>query len=296
VRRLLAGLVLAAALPAAAGGKPPDPPDTKISSGPPPIVASDSASFTFSSSQAGSTFACALDSASFQDCSSPATISVTDGEHRFFVIAIRDGDTDPTPAAWTWTADTTPPKAVVKHQVEVGYRRLELRWGSPLSVGAESVTVLQSTSPSRSPSREVYRGGGSRFVVTGFDNGVYRRYRIIASDKAGNASPAVDVVVKPSALLLAPNDGARLRRPPLLRWRAAPRAAYYNVQLFRKGKKLLSTWPRTPRLALSESWTYLGRDRNFAPGRYTWFVWPGFGPLARGAYGSLLGQGSFDVR
>jgi hypothetical protein len=296
VRRLLAGLVLAAALPAAAGGKPPDPPDTKISSGPPPIVASDSASFTFSSSQAGSTFACALDSASFQDCSSPATISVTDGEHRFFVIAIRDGDTDPTPAAWTWTADTTPPKAVVKHQVEVGYRRLELRWGSPLSAGAESVTVLQSTSPSRSPSREVYRGVGSRFVVTGFDNGVYRRYRIIASDKAGNASPAVDVVVKPSALLLAPNDGARLRRPPLLRWRAAPRAAYYNVQLFRKGQKLLSTWPRTPRLALSESWTYLGRDRNFAPGRYTWFVWPGFGPLARGTYGSLLGQGSFDVR
>ena len=297
MRTLLAALVLAAAaLPAAAGGKPPDPPDTTIVSGPAPIVASHSATFTFDSSQAGSSFACALDGAPFQNCGSPATISVTDGEHRFFVIAIRDGDTDPTPAAWTWTADTTPPNAVVKHQVEVGYRRLELRWGSPLSVGAESVTVLQSTSPSRSPSREVYRGGGSRFVVTGFDNGVYRRYRIIASDKAGNASPAVDVVVKPSALLLAPNDGARLRRPPLLRWRAAPRAAYYNVQLFRKGKKLLSTWPRTPRLALSESWTYLGRDRNFAPGRYTWFVWPGFGPLARGAYGSLLGQGSFDVR
>jgi hypothetical protein len=98
VRTLLAGLVLAAALPAAAGGKPPDPPDITISSGPPPIVASDSASFTFSISQAGSTFACALDSAAFQTCSSPATISVPGGEHRFFVIAIRGGDTDPTPA------------------------------------------------------------------------------------------------------------------------------------------------------------------------------------------------------
>ena len=112
---------------------------------PPPIVASDSATFTFGSSQEGSTFACALDSAVFQNCGSPATISVSDGEHRFFVIAIRDGDTDPTPAAWTWTADTTPPKAVVKHQVDVGYRRLVLRWGSPLSAGADSVTVLART-------------------------------------------------------------------------------------------------------------------------------------------------------
>jgi hypothetical protein len=296
VRTLLAGLVLAAVLPAAAGGKPPDPPNTTISSGPPPIVASDSATFTFGSSQEGSTFACALDSAVFQNCGSPATISVSDGEHRFFVIAIRDGDTDPTPAAWTWTADTTPPKAVVKHQVDVGYRRLVLRWGSPLSAGADSVTVLQSGSPSRPPSREIYRGGGSRFVITGFANGVYRRYRIIASDKAGNVSPAVDVVVKPSALLLAPHDGARVPGPPLLRWRAAPGAAYYNVQLFRRGQKLLSTWPRTPQLPLTESWTYLGQERHLAPGRYTWFVWPGFGPLARGSYGSLLGQGSFDVR
>jgi hypothetical protein len=296
VRSLLAGLVLAAALPAAAGGKPPDPPDTTISSGPPPVVASDSASFTFSSSQAGSTFACALDSAAFQNCSSPATISVPDGEHRFFVIAIRGGDTDPTPAAWTWTADTTPPKAVVKHQVDVTYRKVVLRWGSPLWAGAASVVVLQSTSPSKPPTREIYRGHGSRLVITGFDNGVYRRYRIIASDLAGNASPAVDVVVKPSALLLAPSEGARVRRPPLLSWRAVPRAGYYNVQLFRRGQKLLSTWPRTPRLALSESWSYLGRHRRLAPGRYTWFVWPGFGPLARGVYGSLLGQGSFDVR
>ena len=296
MRTLLAGLVLAAALPAAAGGKPPDPPNTTISSGPPPIVATDSATFTFSSSQAGSTFACAIDGAAFQDCASPATLSVPDGEHRFFVIAIRGGDTDPTPAAWTWTADTTPPKAVVKHQVEVSYRKLVLRWGSPLWAGADSVVVLESTSPSRPPAREIYRGHGSRLVITGFDNGVYRRYRIIASDQAGNASPGVEVVVKPSALLLAPSDGARIRRPPLLRWRAVPRAGFYNVQLFRRGQKLLSTWPRTPRLALSESWSYLGRDRRLAPGRYTWFVWPGFGPLARGAYGSLVGQGSFDVR
>jgi hypothetical protein len=107
----------------------------------------------------------------------------------------------------------------------------------------------------------------------------------------------VDVVVKPSKLLLAPSDGARVRRPPLLRWRAAPRAGYYNVQPFRRGQKLLSTWPRTSRLVLTASWTYLGRDQRLARGHYMWFVWPpGFGPLARGTYGSLLGQGSFDVR
>jgi hypothetical protein len=185
---------------------------------------------------------------------------------------------------------------VVKHQAIVRYRRLELRWGAPLAAGADSVVVLQSGSPSKPPTREIYRGHGTHFVISGFENCVYRRYRIVASDRAGNSSPAVDVVVKPSKLLLAPSDGARVRRPPLLRWRAAPRAGYYNVQLFRRGQKLLSTWPRTSRLALTASWTYLGRDQRLARGHYMWFVWPGFGPLARGTYGSLLGQGSFDVR
>jgi hypothetical protein len=62
---------------------------------------------------------------------------------------------------------------VVKHQAIVRYRRLELRWGAPLAAGADSVVVLQSGSPSKPPTREIYRGHGTHFVISGFENGVY---------------------------------------------------------------------------------------------------------------------------
>jgi hypothetical protein len=48
-------------------------------------------------------------------------------------------------------------------------------------------------------------------------------------------------------------------------------------------------------MKVSGSWTYLGHRYRLTRGHYAWFVWPGFEPLARGKYGSLLGHGSFDV-
>ncbi len=297
LRALLLTLLVGAAVPASAGGEaPPAPPETTIASGPAAAVAASSATFIFTSSQAGSRFACALDGSAFSDCASPYTLTVLEGEHHFYVVAInKDDSTDPTPAVWTWTADTTPPTAVPRHRALVGYRTLVLSWGSLSAAGADRVVVLRSTSPTKVPAREVYRGSGSSYADTKFENGVYHRYRIVAFDRAGNSSPAVDVVVGTAALLVAPKDGARLNAPPALRWRAVPRAGYYNAQLYRGGNKILSAWPRSPRLKLSRSWTYLGHRHRLAPGHYAWLVWPGFGPLVRGSYGSLLGQGSFDV-
>jgi hypothetical protein len=298
LRALLLALLVGAAIPAAAGGQAPAaPPETTITSGPATTLASSTATFAFTSSQAGSRFACALDDEAFKDCASPFTIAVAaDGEHQFYVIAVSpEGNTDPTPAVWTWTADTRPPTAVRRHEAVVRYRKLVLSWGSLSAAGADLVVVLRSTRPGQSPIDEVYRGSGSSYADAKFRNGVYHRYRIVASDHAGNTSPPVDVVVGAAALLLAPKDGARVSAPPGLRWRAVPRAAYYNVQLYRRGAKLLSVWPRPPRLELSRSWTYRGHHYSLTPGHYTWFMWPGFGPLVRGRYGSLLGQGSFDV-
>lgn len=293
---LLPCLLAAALLPAAAGGEaPPAPPDTTITSGPAPAVATSSATFAFTSSQAGSRFACALDGGAFGDCASPHTVSVPDGEHHFYVVAITNDTTDPTPAVWTWRADTAPPTAVPRHKVVVRYRKLVLSWGALSAAGADLVVVLRSTSPSKTPTREVYRGAGSSYADTKFENGLYHRYRIVALDRAGNTSPAVDVEVRPAALLVAPKDGARVSAPPELRWRGVPRAGYYNMQLYRRGGKILSAWPRSPRMKLSSSWKYLGHRYRLTAGRYTWFVWPGFGPLARGSYGSALGQGSFEV-
>lgn len=92
-------------------------PETTISSGPSGTTGpggttnSTSASFSFSSSQAGSTFACRLDSGSWASCSSPKAYSgLADGSHTFEVRASNAaGLTDPTPATRTWQIDTVPP-------------------------------------------------------------------------------------------------------------------------------------------------------------------------------------------
>ena len=98
--------------------QPPDttPPQTTIATGPSGTVTSTSATFTFSSSEPGSTFACSLDGALAAPCSSPTTYSgLADGVHTFAVAATDPaGNTDPTPASAGWTIDThlpdtTPP-------------------------------------------------------------------------------------------------------------------------------------------------------------------------------------------
>ena len=33
-----------------------------------------------------------------------------------------------------------------------------------------------------------------------------------------------------------------------------------------------------------------------SPAKYVWFVWPGFGDLARASYGGLLGRSTFRVQ
>lgn len=76
------------------------PPNTTIGSGPTGTVASGSASFSFSSSKAGSTFQCSLDAGAYGACTSPKNYTdLPDGQHTFSVRATdAAGNTDPTPA------------------------------------------------------------------------------------------------------------------------------------------------------------------------------------------------------
>ena len=80
-----------------------------------------------------------------------------------------------------------------------------------------------------------------------------------------------------------------------MRWRKAPRARYYNVQLWKGGRKVLSAWPFSTRFALKRTWTFEGRRYRLRRGAYTWYVWPSFRPYPGVAYGPLLGQASFRV-
>jgi len=92
----------------------PTPPDTTITGGPSGSTNSTDASFTFGSSETGSSFQCSLDGGGFGGCGSPAVYhNLSFATHSFQVRAIdSSGNIDPSPAARSWTVvDGTPPTA-----------------------------------------------------------------------------------------------------------------------------------------------------------------------------------------
>ena len=78
-------------------------------------------------------------------------------------------------------------------------------------------------------------------------------------------------------------------------WAPAKNATYYNVQLIRNGRKILSAWPVRPSYRLRRTWSYQGRRFRLRPGTYRWYVWPGLGRISAGDYSRQLGSSTFVV-
>ena len=278
-------------------------PDTTITSGPPTPSSTASATFTFTSSEVGSTFVCGLDAGGFTPCASPITYSgLGDGAHTFRVEAVdAAGNADATPAAYSWqiagvgpaTIDRTPPGNVKRLRRAVGYGSLKLSWLRPSDSDFDHVEVFVSTSAKSLPRTPVYKGKASRYTNRRFRNGLYYRYAVVSYDHTGNASRGSAAVVSPSILLRSPRAGRRVHAPPLLVWAGVRKATFYNVQIYYRGRKVLSTWPNSAKLKLSRSWRYQGRRFQLRKGSYQWYVWPGFGPRSKARYGQLLGQSGF---
>jgi sugar lactone lactonase YvrE len=85
------------------------PPDVNIDSTPLLLTSSPNASFSFSSSEPGSTFRCSVDTGAATTCLSPFATTVTAGDHTFSVYAIDLAGNTGQPASYTWTMDNTPP-------------------------------------------------------------------------------------------------------------------------------------------------------------------------------------------
>jgi len=91
------------------------PPETTIDSGPSGPTNDNTPTFTFSSSDAGSTFECRVDSDEFASCTTPHTTgTLLDGPHTFEVRATDPaGNTDATPASRSFTVDAVAPQTSI---------------------------------------------------------------------------------------------------------------------------------------------------------------------------------------
>ena len=115
-------------------------PDTTISSGQTGTTSATTASFSFTSSESGSTFECKLDTGSWATCTSPKPYNgLTTGAHTFSVRA-KDaaGNTDSTPATQTWTIQSAP----ADHQPVAAYTDTPASpaIGQPVSFDAAGAT------------------------------------------------------------------------------------------------------------------------------------------------------------
>src|ERR671915_169368 len=186
--------------------------------------------------------------------------------------------------------DSTPPP-ILGLEATIGDRRVALDWTT--TADAESLEIARTPGRGSEPTSVVFRGPGERFVDRTVRNGVRYVYELRLGDAAGNGGSRT-VSAVPGYRLVSPAV-VRVERPPLLRWTPVRGARYYNLQVFRGGRKILSVWPSRPRYKLTRRWSYGGKIRRLVPGRYRWRVWPGYGPRSKGDYGKQIGPRTFTL-
>src|SRR5829696_99740 len=166
-------------------------PETAIDSGPSGTVSSASASFGFSSSEAGSTFQCSLDGAAFASCASPKDYTgLSDGSHTFEVKANdAAGNVDGTPATRTWTVNTASPPDTTAPETTIND-------GPSGTVKQNNATFYFSSNEANSTFECKLDGGAfgacsSPKKYTGLANGSHT-FSVRATDAASNtdATPA----------------------------------------------------------------------------------------------------------
>jgi hypothetical protein len=249
--------------------------------------------------------------AGVDSCAAPILYKGPDSPNAVVSGTCRDkaANTSP-PVQFAIKYDTRPPN-LARVKAELEKKGVALRWFA--SKDSQTFEVERRPGLRGKKPSTLYKGPKRSFVDQRVQAGVKYRYTIAAYDEAGNAavkallaqpeeagsgkSPAAPRASHPNSrpALVTPLEGARLAAPPLLVWKSVSSADYYNVQLYRGGRKILSVWPARPGFRLQSSWTFGGRSYALAPGRYRWYVWPGFGARSSNRYGKLLGTRTFVV-
>jgi hypothetical protein len=224
-----------------------------------------------------------------------APYSGPDGEQVTVSGTCRDkaGNTS-APRAFTFRYDATPPE-IKTTEVKKGNGFVTLSWSAAGGVASSEVTRAAG----KEQPAVVYKGTAGTFTDRGVKNGVKYQYTIAVADAAGNADRET-VSALPRPPLYQPVRGARVRAPATFAWEKVPKATYYNFQLYRRvgarWVKVMTTWPGRPWLRVQRQWNVGGFRDRLTPGRYRWYVFPGFQKRIQRRYGKLLGSSEFVVR
>ena len=107
-----------------------------------------------------------------------------------------------------------------------------------------SVRVVRAPGRAGETETVVYTGKADFYKDTGIDNRTQYEYRVSAADEAANATPEQKATAMPLPPLYNPAQGARVRSPIVFEWLGIEKATYYNVQVWCRGKKMLTAWPK----------------------------------------------------
>jgi hypothetical protein len=191
--------------------------------------------------------------------------------------------------------DATPP-APPSVDAMPGNRRVRVTWTTSPDSTSEVVRFSRNQAPV-----VVYQGTGDVITDRSLRNGRRYRYLVTRIDQAGNRAAAQASTVPTGSRLLLPFADQRIKLTsadtslPVLVWKRVGKARYYNVQVFRRGRKVLSAWPERPPRRLERRWTYRGTDYKLTEGRYCWHLWPGYGERSEHRYGKRLGVSCFHI-
>jgi hypothetical protein len=190
------------------------------------------------------------------------------------------------PVAFPLSFDVTPP-GLSGVSARVAGTTATLRWTPAADVASTSITRQDGAAVA------VAAGAAAGAADGPLTPGAAYTWTVTVRDAAGNATSATASATAPTRAALAAKAAAAAR--PTLAWKARPSAKYYNLQLFRAGRKVLTAWPTRSRYRLPRTWRLNGRTRRLVAGTYRWYVWPGYGPRARHRYGRLLAQGKVTI-
>jgi hypothetical protein len=187
----------------------------------------------------------------------------------YLVVLTARADAWPGPAAPTLTPLTPTtlrltwqPLAVPPGPRATGVRRYETLTGPP---GGPYTTTIVPAGQTTLTLRDLPRRRAWTATV-----------RAILEPDGASTDWQAAPTVRTSAQLTGPAPGQRLslsQRTPGLVWTPIRGVDYYNVQLLRHGRKILTAWPVEAHLLLPAAWRYHGRAYRLRPGRYRWYAW-----------------------